>query len=185
MFPEALATVHCRFEQIHPFLDGNGRTGRLILNLVLVRLGYPPAIVYKRDRARYPACVATRRRRRAKSTGRDARTGDPQQPAPLRHPGGGRAGPARSAGRTGNARHQGAGTAGGGGTGGGSAPPADPTVNGAPPAGGSTSTWQAATDAAIRPCASAQVGVVRPRPAPRGRTSAGSTGSRRRWPECR
>lgn len=52
-FPEALAEAHCRFEQIHPFLDGNGRTGRLLLNLVLVRLGYPPAIVYKRDRASY------------------------------------------------------------------------------------------------------------------------------------
>ena len=53
MFPEALAAVHCRFEQIHPFLDGNGRTGRLLLNLVLVRLGYPPAIIFKRDRSRY------------------------------------------------------------------------------------------------------------------------------------
>ena len=52
-FPEALAETHCRFEQVHPFLDGNGRTGRLLLNLVLVRLGYPPAIVYKRDRTRY------------------------------------------------------------------------------------------------------------------------------------
>ena len=52
-FPEALAEAHCRFEQIHPFLDGNGRTGRLLLNLILVRLGFPPAIVYKRDRNRY------------------------------------------------------------------------------------------------------------------------------------
>jgi hypothetical protein len=53
MFPEELARIHARFEQIHPFLDGNGRTGRLILNLVLVRLGYPPAIIYKRERAQY------------------------------------------------------------------------------------------------------------------------------------
>ena len=50
---EVLALAHCHFERIHPFLDGNGRTGRLLLNLVLVRLGYPPAIVYKRDRSRY------------------------------------------------------------------------------------------------------------------------------------
>jgi Fic family protein len=50
---ERLAELHDRFEQIHPFLDGNGRTGRLILNLVLVRLGYPPAIIYKGDRTRY------------------------------------------------------------------------------------------------------------------------------------
>jgi hypothetical protein len=52
-FPEDIAAAHCRFEQIHPFLDGNGRTGRLILNLVLVRLGYPPAIIYKRQRNDY------------------------------------------------------------------------------------------------------------------------------------
>ena len=50
---ERLAELHARFEQIHPFLDGNGRAGRLILNLILVRLGYPPAIIYKGDRARY------------------------------------------------------------------------------------------------------------------------------------
>ncbi len=56
-FPEALAERHCRFEQIHPFLDGNGRTGRLLLSLILVRLGYPPAIVYKRDRNRYLAAL--------------------------------------------------------------------------------------------------------------------------------
>lgn len=53
LFPERLARVHAEFEQIHPFLDGNGRTGRLVLNLVLVRLGYPPAIIYKRERSHY------------------------------------------------------------------------------------------------------------------------------------
>lgn len=52
-FPERLAELHCRFEQIHPFIDGNGRAGRLLLNLVLVRLGYPPVIVYKRQRSDY------------------------------------------------------------------------------------------------------------------------------------
>lgn len=50
---EALAVLHARFEQIHPFLNGNGRTGRLVLNLLLVRLGYPPAIIYKGDRTKY------------------------------------------------------------------------------------------------------------------------------------
>jgi cell filamentation protein, protein adenylyltransferase len=55
--PEALAAVHAEFERIHPFLDGNGRTGRLVLNLLLVRLGYPPALVYKGDRARYLAAL--------------------------------------------------------------------------------------------------------------------------------
>lgn len=52
-FPEELAELHAGFERIHPFLDGNGRTGRLVLNLILVRLGYPPAIVYKRQRSQY------------------------------------------------------------------------------------------------------------------------------------
>jgi Fic/DOC family len=55
--PEALARVHARFEQIHPFLDGNGRTGRLVLNLLLVRLGYPPAIIFKGQRRRYLAAL--------------------------------------------------------------------------------------------------------------------------------
>ncbi len=51
--PVALAELHGGFERIHPFLDGNGRTGRLVLNLVLVRLGYPPAVIYKRQRNIY------------------------------------------------------------------------------------------------------------------------------------
>ena len=51
--PVRLARLHCSFEAIHPFLDGNGRAGRLLLNLLLVRLGWPPAIVFKRSRDRY------------------------------------------------------------------------------------------------------------------------------------
>lgn len=54
---EMLADLHARFERIHPFLDGNGRAGRLILNLLLIRLGYPPAIIYKGDRTRYLAAL--------------------------------------------------------------------------------------------------------------------------------
>jgi Fic family protein len=48
-----LADLHAALEQIHPFLDGNGRTGRLVLNLMLIRSGYPPAIIYKADRSKY------------------------------------------------------------------------------------------------------------------------------------
>lgn len=55
--PQTLADLHARFERIHPFLDGNARTGRLVLNLLLVRLGIPPAIIYKGDRARYLAAL--------------------------------------------------------------------------------------------------------------------------------
>jgi len=51
--PEVLAEIHNRFERVHPFLDGNGRTGRLLLNLVLVRLHYPPAIIYRNQRTNY------------------------------------------------------------------------------------------------------------------------------------
>lgn len=49
----AVAIFHHRFVWIHPFLDGNGRTVRLIFNLLLMRLGYPPAIILKNDRKKY------------------------------------------------------------------------------------------------------------------------------------
>lgn len=48
-----LADLHAAFARIHPFRDGNGRTGRLVTNLMLVRLGYPPAVIYKKDRPTY------------------------------------------------------------------------------------------------------------------------------------
>ena len=56
--PESLAHIHADFERVHPFLDGNGRTGRLALNLVLVRLGYPPVIVRKQQRPAYLSALA-------------------------------------------------------------------------------------------------------------------------------
>ncbi len=50
---ERIARFHLEFEGIHPFIDGNGRTGRLILNLELIRNGYPPINVKFTDRKRY------------------------------------------------------------------------------------------------------------------------------------
>jgi hypothetical protein len=50
---EHLAHVHAEFERIHPFRDGNGRTGRLVLDLLLVRHQLAPAIIYKKDRQKY------------------------------------------------------------------------------------------------------------------------------------
>lgn len=50
---ERIARFHLEFEGIHPFIDGNGRTGRLILNLDLIRNGYPPIKVRFTDRKRY------------------------------------------------------------------------------------------------------------------------------------
>jgi hypothetical protein len=50
---EHLAERHAAFERIHPFPDGNGRAGRLVLTMLLVQNGYPPAIIYKGERKRY------------------------------------------------------------------------------------------------------------------------------------
>jgi len=49
-----LATVfHHKFVWIHPFFDGNGRTVRLAMNLLLMKQGFPPAIILTNDRAKY------------------------------------------------------------------------------------------------------------------------------------
>jgi Fic family protein len=49
----AVAVFHLLFEGIHPFIDGNGRTGRLILNFELLKQGFPPINIKFTDRKKY------------------------------------------------------------------------------------------------------------------------------------
>ena len=58
MHPVDLAAeFHARFEEIHPFNDGNGRTGREILNIMLKNAGYPRAIINLQNRQSYIALL--------------------------------------------------------------------------------------------------------------------------------
>lgn len=47
------ADAHFRLVSIHPFVDGNGRVARLLMNLLLMQAGYPPAVIRKEERRRY------------------------------------------------------------------------------------------------------------------------------------
>lgn len=47
------ADAHMKLVSIHPFADGNGRTARLLMNLLLMQSGYPPALIRKEDRESY------------------------------------------------------------------------------------------------------------------------------------
>ena len=49
----AAAYFHAKFENIHPFADGNGRTGRLAMNYFLVMHSHPPIIIHEEDRKTY------------------------------------------------------------------------------------------------------------------------------------
>ena len=51
--PEAAFDAHYRLVAVHPFSDGNGRTARLLMNLLLLRAGYPPVAVRPEDRLEY------------------------------------------------------------------------------------------------------------------------------------
>lgn len=50
---ELAALAHHRLVAIHPFIDGNGRTARLVMNLILMRAGYPPAVIQRINRRQY------------------------------------------------------------------------------------------------------------------------------------
>lgn len=60
LHPLVLAgAFHHKFERIHPFMDGNGRTGRMLLNYIILSNMYPPFIIHKKTRKEYLECLRT------------------------------------------------------------------------------------------------------------------------------
>ena len=55
----AAAYFHAKLENIHPFADGNGRTGRLSMNYLLILNGHPPIIIHEEDRKSYYSALET------------------------------------------------------------------------------------------------------------------------------
>jgi Fic family protein len=55
---ELAAILHHKFVHIHPFFDGNGRTGRLLMNTVIMQAGYPLTIILNNDRKKYYKVLA-------------------------------------------------------------------------------------------------------------------------------
>ena len=55
---ESVLDTHIQFERIHPFSDGNGRTGRMLMNYSLLQEGFPPLIIDKETKATYVELLA-------------------------------------------------------------------------------------------------------------------------------
>ena len=55
---ESILDTHIQFERIHPFSDGNGRTGRMLMNYSLLQKGFPPLIIEKETKATYIELLA-------------------------------------------------------------------------------------------------------------------------------
>lgn len=53
LYPKNWKAHHVRFEQIHPFIDGNGRMGRLLLNWQRVKVGLPILVIKEKEKDRY------------------------------------------------------------------------------------------------------------------------------------